>query len=121
MDRKRTHPPPRALALQPAGVLGVDVAPRAPDRAVRLEAAAKAQLPQAVAAPQARSVLHIGQNVPAQEYIHETLPVFQIRLSRTDQHVSIRATLAMVYMLANVECITPDYVSYTHNPDLPFP
>lgn len=50
----------------------MDVAPRAPDRAVRLEAAAKAQLPQAVAAAQAGGVLHISQDVPAQKRIQKT-------------------------------------------------
>ncbi len=51
--------------LQPAGVLGVDGAARPPHGAVGLEAAAKAQLPHAVAPPHAARVLHVGQDVPA--------------------------------------------------------
>jgi hypothetical protein len=54
-----------ARRLQPAGVLGVNGAARAPHGAVGLEAAAKAQLPHAVAPPHATRVLHIGQDVPA--------------------------------------------------------
>ena len=50
---------------QPAGVLVVDGAARAPDGAVGLKAAAKAELPQAVATLHANRVLHVGQNVPA--------------------------------------------------------
>ena len=43
----------------------MDGAARAPDGAVGLKAAAKAELPQAVAALHANRVLHVGQNVPA--------------------------------------------------------
>ncbi len=43
---------------------GLDVAACAPDSGVALEAAAEAQLPDAVAALEAAEVLDVGQNVP---------------------------------------------------------
>ena len=53
--------------LLPAGVLVIVGAARLPDRAVALEAAAKAQLPDAVAALYAAGVLNVGQDVPAHQ------------------------------------------------------
>lgn len=46
-------------------MLVCDVAAGLPDSAVALEAAAKAELPDAVAALQPAGVLNVGQNVPA--------------------------------------------------------
>lgn len=51
--------------LLPALVGVLDIAARAPDGGVALEAAAEAELPDAVAAPQAGEVLDVGQDVPA--------------------------------------------------------
>ena len=53
-----------------------DVAQRLPHRAVALEAAAKAELPQAVALAHAARVLDVAQDVPARRH---TLPPYTYR------------------------------------------
>ena len=56
---------PGETVLLPARVGSADVSARLPDGAVALEAPSKAQLPDAVAPPDAACVLQPRQNVPA--------------------------------------------------------
>lgn len=65
----------RAAARQsslPALVAVLEAAAGAPHSGVALEATAEAQLPDAVAAPHARKVLDVGQNVPATACPHKS-------------------------------------------------